>query len=966
MLAQTLSAAENPWCDLKHYEENQAAFFFARDAEIEQLDRLLAREPLAVLYGVSGLGKTSLLLAGLFPRLRERHCFPLILRLGLADPDRSLTVPLLVALCEAGRERGYEVPEPQEGDTLWKYFHRRGNRIWDAAVRPKTPVLVLDQLEEIFVTHHWTPAKTDSHLTAFFEELGQLVENRPPPMAAAEREGYDCNSVPMHVVLAIREDFLAPLATLRRYFPTLRRAELRLLRFGKRQADEVVCGRDGQLEQYTAPDARQETLAAVRASQKDEAAASGDSEETFNPAILSLFLHRLCRAAQEEGSTVITADLVKSKGDQILETFYDEALGAVPPAERTQTEHFIEDELIAGAIKLFRDRAPVQRALERGVSHASLKALSQARLIVTEGALEDETTLIELTHDCLCDIAGSRRDKRRKVEALKATAKKVRRLVRLGLILTLSALLLIAIGMTVFAFKKLWETERVNAELKTEKRRTEKLYADLQESRAADKLVYSNDHLNEAKSQLDRIKQSGYADPVVTRQQLESFLKTFEESKKQVEEIAAEKHLSADIAAGIETQRALLTDLESRQKSIVTEAETEWQQTPTPSPGPLLSAPELATVHRQSSILLQHDGPVNWLAFAPGVLPNGQRLIATASGDKQVRLWNNQGALIRQRSGSTDAVNMVAFSPDSHFLASASNGSTVRYYDLLTDAASAFERQADSITCVDFLRSSDSPAYPAESNFLAAASADRTVYVYNGRLGKVAYYSSPRLPSIPTFVQFSPKTGKLLVSSADDGKVRLHFWTTRAPVWTLEGLTAPARRATFSYDGRWVTACSDAGEVAVWSVDQSQPKPILLHLGADGKPVPVFHAVFSPQPIEGRLCVAAGGGDGVVRLWDFQTEAKAVEGRAHRAAVRFVAWSHDAKWLVTGDSNGEAVVWAAKSGSFVPRIRLNGHNKVIRQVVFSPDDRQLATCSDDGAALLWPAALWEPQAGPDH
>jgi hypothetical protein len=57
------------------------------------------REVLTVLFGPSGTGKTSLLNAGLFPRLRESSFLPIAIRLDhLGDlPDYSGQVRTLIA-----------------------------------------------------------------------------------------------------------------------------------------------------------------------------------------------------------------------------------------------------------------------------------------------------------------------------------------------------------------------------------------------------------------------------------------------------------------------------------------------------------------------------------------------------------------------------------------------------------------------------------------------------------------------------------------------------------------------------------------------------------------------------------------------------------------------------------------------------------------------------------------------------
>ena len=68
--------AERPWPGLVAFHEADAAFFHGRDSDIGNLYRMVMRERLTVLFGMSGLGKTSLLQAGLFPKLRDENLLP--------------------------------------------------------------------------------------------------------------------------------------------------------------------------------------------------------------------------------------------------------------------------------------------------------------------------------------------------------------------------------------------------------------------------------------------------------------------------------------------------------------------------------------------------------------------------------------------------------------------------------------------------------------------------------------------------------------------------------------------------------------------------------------------------------------------------------------------------------------------------------------------------------------------------
>ena len=90
----------------------------------------MAGAPLTVLFGKSGLGKTSLLKAGLFPRLREKHFLPVYVRLDIrrdAPPLAEQLRDVLRATCESER---VDAPAFTDGETLWEYLHRSTLELW--------------------------------------------------------------------------------------------------------------------------------------------------------------------------------------------------------------------------------------------------------------------------------------------------------------------------------------------------------------------------------------------------------------------------------------------------------------------------------------------------------------------------------------------------------------------------------------------------------------------------------------------------------------------------------------------------------------------------------------------------------------------------------------------------------------------------------------------------------------------
>ncbi|MEW8206012.1 MAG: hypothetical protein AB2746_07815, partial [Candidatus Thiodiazotropha taylori] len=117
--------------------------FFGRDKEITALSNRMQARRTMVLFGRSGLGKTSLIKAGLFPAMRRLGYLPIYIRLN--DPEVDLQALILHAIEEAVRRDRVDV-QIVPGASLWEIFKQtdfwREDQLW-------IPLLVFDQFEEI-------------------------------------------------------------------------------------------------------------------------------------------------------------------------------------------------------------------------------------------------------------------------------------------------------------------------------------------------------------------------------------------------------------------------------------------------------------------------------------------------------------------------------------------------------------------------------------------------------------------------------------------------------------------------------------------------------------------------------------------------------------------------------------------------------------------------------------------------
>jgi len=171
---------EEPWLGLLSYRPQHQSFFFGRTQETEELLRMIRREALTVVFGPSGTGKTSLLNAGVFPRLEKESFLPIYVRLdhspGSPPADRQIRARIDAVIRENGidvaslLEAASQPPSSPEQEPVWEYLHRV--EFWNRQNYPVTPVLFFDQFEEaceIVPAYQKAHGRTDGKSTLLIE-----------------------------------------------------------------------------------------------------------------------------------------------------------------------------------------------------------------------------------------------------------------------------------------------------------------------------------------------------------------------------------------------------------------------------------------------------------------------------------------------------------------------------------------------------------------------------------------------------------------------------------------------------------------------------------------------------------------------------------------------------------------------------------------------------------------------------
>ncbi|NBD32002.1 MAG: hypothetical protein GVY17_03255 [Cyanobacteria bacterium] len=387
--------------------------------------------------------------------------------------------------------------------------------------------------------------------------------------------------------------------------------------------------------------------------------------------------------------------------------------------------------------------------------------------------------------------------------------------------------------------------------------------------------------------------------------------------------------------------------------------------------------------------LEHHNQTVNAVHFSP----DGQ-LLATASDDNTIRLWRRDGTLLatlqhdRANETSGDSrVTRVVFSQNGQFLASASTNQTIQLWQL---------RSIDptQVVPVKTLRGHDDwvtdLSFSPNGQWLASASRDQTVKLWNldgtlintwsGHDGWVnAVRFSPDGQTLAsagednqikiwqlnpqtgtaslskalnghrdrvTSIAFSPN-GQTLVSASGDGTLRhWNLVTATAQVFArndsyLHSQPAQIKSVKLTPDGQRIVSADANGRIDFWSRDG------LLRQTWAGHNAEILDFDFSP---DGTL-LASASADQTIKLWNAQNTLPQWDSEVY--SVDYSPLNSSSARLAAAGWDGTIKLWHLQQDTAKLLRTLPGHPAVISDLAFSPDGKILASASWDQKVKLW-------------
>ncbi|NEO05953.1 WD40 repeat domain-containing protein [Moorena sp. SIO3I8] len=333
-----------------------------------------------------------------------------------------------------------------------------------------------------------------------------------------------------------------------------------------------------------------------------------------------------------------------------------------------------------------------------------------------------------------------------------------------------------------------------------------------------------------------------------------------------------------------------------------------------------------------------HQGEVYDVIFS-----RDGKYLASASSDKTVKLWTAEGELVETLSGHQHWVTDVTFSRDGKYLASASRDKTVKLWRQDGKLVATLSGHQGGVSAVTF---------SGDGKYLASASSDKTVKLWT-REGKFLKTLTGHHSGV-TDVIFSPD-GKYLASASRDSTVKL--WTREGKLLkTLTGNQAPLINVSFSPDGKYLASGSYDQTVKLWTREGELVDTLSGHQSSgyrffyspDGKDLTyVSGVIFSP---DGKH-LASSSLDKTVKLWTVEGDlVETLSG--HHSGVTDVTFSRDGKYLASASRDKTVKLWT-QEGKLLHTF--TGHQSSVNHVTFSPDGQYLASSSLDNTVKLWTA-----------
>jgi hypothetical protein len=393
---------------IKPFEKEDHRIFFGRDDDVRSLTELVRVEKTVLLYSKSGLGKTSLINAGLIPKLEKEKKFkfiPVVIRFGNYSSEFNISpkdkiFKLLEKIFPGDPFKDY--PQFKEM-TISNYI-----KSFQFDNPSYVHILIFDQFEELFTYPEENINELKKELNELLyqatsanirEAILSLAKSKSKALTKKQLEILT-SFVNIRLVFSIRSDKLSMLNRLTDYLPNLQRSFIELKPLSDDEARKAIINPANLDGDFTCP---KFTFEKIAANKVIESLKSG-AEQTIETFQLQLVCQHYEDKVLKESLLKISLDNLGDIKD-IHQSFYDNLISEISTKseeERERLRILLEEEFIYEPEKR---RLPVFEAIilnNYKISRETLIALENTHLIRSQ-PYQENSSFYELIHDSLVE-----------------------------------------------------------------------------------------------------------------------------------------------------------------------------------------------------------------------------------------------------------------------------------------------------------------------------------------------------------------------------------------------------------------------------------------------------------------------------------------------------------------------------------------------------------------------------------
>jgi WD40 repeat protein len=988
-----------PYQGLMPYLEEQADFFFGREKWSAIITDNLMVSRLTILYGTSGVGKTSVLRAGVAHHLRQlaqknlKESGQPEFAVVVFSAWRDEPVAGLVQKVEKDVKKilpAVEVPEP--GTSLAKTLENWAKVLVTDPERSGKLLIILDQFEEYFQYH----SHEDGEGTFAFEFPRAINES----------------GLPVNFLISLREDTLAKLDHFKGRISNLFGNYLRIPHLDEESAVDAIRKPLGVFNQHLKAGEKsigietelvQEVLEQVKVGKVSFVESGKGGHDRPSTAIetsyLQLVMERLWKEEMKIGSDCLRLETFKRLGEaeNILKQHLNERMEPLLREEKNIAAQVFEYLVTPGGTKI--TYPALELAEKGGVETQKLEELlrklssPEQRILRSVGPSSEKPNVerYEIFHDKLAPAILEwrkeylhkqeelRKEYLHKQEELRKEYLHKRDIKRWQLITTgVASLAFIFVGLLILA-----EYQRSQAAISETKAILASSNAHLVSQEYFDSLIDGLRSFRNLKKAENSLTLRWFLDDKTEkelRQDIEKYLEIGLVRVNEKGRLSEEGNSFSKVSFSPNGSTFVtyspdgtikLWDLDGKKPQ-------EWKVDKNTSESEFIGAnfgrdgQILAAVSEKDTVKLRrlneksienkdikplvdnergvsHGNDFLAVSFSP----NGE-MIATARKNQAVKLWNGDGKLLTtlidnsltekdcetfKQVSHCDEVWDVSFSPNGEMIATASRDKTVKLW------------QRDDGKLIRTLRGHTdgvlSVSFNPKDQMLASAGYDKNILFWNTNDGSLIKTLSGNTDGV-RHLSFSPNNNMLASVSLVGEIVKL--WNISSnPIPSLTGHSDWVFDVSFSHDGQTIATASRDNTVKLWQRDGKLLQTLTEHKKA------VWDVTFSPDD----KILAAASQDKTVKLWEkqdgtwklVQTLDKRVGG--HESGVLAVTFSPKDQIMATASDDSNVKLWKKQNKKWEFVQTLYGHGGKVSAVTFSPDDKILATASNDQTVKLW-------------